>query len=76
MNETIEAKFEKFDDRFDVRGDRRVERIATGFRWAEGPVYVPAWRCLIWSDIPNDRMLRWDEASGQVSLLREASAAA
>ena len=38
-------------------------------RWAEGPVYVPAGRYLLWSDIPNDRMLRWDETSGHVSRL-------
>ena len=71
MWDTIEAKFEKLDDRFDVRGDRRIERIANGFRWAEGPVYIPAWRCLIWSDIPNDRMMRWDEMTGHVGVFRQ-----
>ncbi|WP_394828778.1 SMP-30/gluconolactonase/LRE family protein [Pendulispora albinea] len=71
MMDTIETKFEKLDDRFDVRGDRRVLRLATGFRWAEGPVYVPAWRCLVWSDIPNDRMMRWDEATGHVGVFRQ-----
>ena len=39
-------------------------------RWAEGPLYLPAWRQLIWSDIPNDRMLRWDEATGAVGVFR------
>jgi gluconolactonase len=47
-----------------------VERIAGGCRWAEGPVWFGDHRCLVWSDIPNDRMLRWDEASGAVSVFR------
>src|SRR3954468_11575385 len=44
-----------------------VERIATGCRWNEGPVYFGDGRYLLWSDIPNDRILRWDEAGGRVS---------
>ena len=47
-----------------------VEQLATGYRWAEGPVYFGDQRCLIWSDIPNDRMLRWDEQTGVVSTWR------
>ena len=47
-----------------------VERIATGYRWAEGPVWFGDHRCLLWSDIPSDRMLRWDEATGTVSVFR------
>jgi gluconolactonase len=50
-----------------------VERIATGCRWAEGPVWFGDHRCLLWSDIPNDRMLRWDEASGGVTVFRSPS---
>ncbi len=41
-----------------------VERLATGFRWCEGPVWSGDGRYLLWSDIPNDRILRWDEESG------------
>ena len=48
-----------------------VEHIATGCRWAEGPVWFGDHGCLIWSDIPNDRMLRWDERSGAVSVFRQ-----
>ena len=44
------------------------ERVATGLRWAEGPVYFPAGRYLVWSDIPNDRVLRFDETDGSVSV--------
>ena len=50
-----------------------VERLASGLRWAEGPVWFGDLRCLLWSDIPNNRMLRWDEASGAVGLFRQPS---
>ena len=43
---------------------------ATGCRWAEGPVYVPAGKYVVWSDIPNDRLLRWDETNSVVSTFR------
>ncbi|MFI6638778.1 SMP-30/gluconolactonase/LRE family protein [Streptomyces sp. NPDC050504] len=68
------ALYEVLDDRFRTEkcavGDLQLETLHVGSRWAEGPLYVPAWRQLIWSDIPNDRMLRWDEATGAVSLFR------
>lgn len=70
-SETIPTEWEVVDDAFrGVAGDERVERLFTGCRWAEGPVYVPAGRYLIWSDIPNDRMLRWDELTGSVGVFR------
>lgn len=47
-----------------------LETIHAGNRWAEGPVWFADLRSLIWSDIPNDRMLRWDEETGAVSLFR------
>ncbi len=50
-----------------------VERIAHGFRWAEGPVYFGDARCLLWSDIPNQRIMRWDEETGQTSIYRKPS---
>ena len=50
-----------------------VERIATGSRWAEGPVWFGDGRYLLWSDIPNDRIMRWDEATGQVGIFRGPS---
>lgn len=50
-----------------------VERIATGYRWAEGPVWFGDHRCLLWSDIPNDRVLRWSEATGAVEVFRSPS---
>ena len=50
-----------------------VERLHTGCRWAEGPVWFGDGRYLLWSDIPNNRILRWDECSGAVSVFREPS---
>lgn len=50
-----------------------VERLAEGCRWSEGPVWFGDQRCLIWSDIPNNRLLRFDEESGQVSTFRRPS---
>jgi gluconolactonase len=49
----------------------KVERIATGMRWAEGPVWFGDGRFLLWSDIPNNRMMRWDEETGAVSVFRK-----
>lgn len=50
-----------------------VERLATGFRWAEGPVYFGDGRYLLWSDIPNNRIMRWDEETGVTSVFRKPS---
>jgi gluconolactonase len=60
------------DDRFRscTNGDRQLEILYEGCRWAEGPLYVPAGRYLVWSDIPNDRLLRWDETTGAVGVFR------
>ena len=52
-------------------GHVRVERLWTGSRWAEGPAWFAAGRYLVWSDIPNNRMLRYVEPSGEVSVFRE-----
>jgi gluconolactonase len=67
--------FEIFDKRFSRYTIPIVflEKLHGGLRWAEGPVYFGDQRCLIFSDLPNDRMLRWDEATGQVSVFRSPS---
>jgi gluconolactonase len=64
--------FEVIDPRFRALfiPHARLERLWTGCRWAEGPVYVPAARSLLWSDIPNDRLMRWDETDGSVSVFQ------
>jgi gluconolactonase len=51
----------------------KVERLASGMRWAEGPVWIGDQRCLLWSDIPNNRILRWDEETGGVTVFRKPS---
>lgn len=65
--------FEILDARFKacVKTSARLDKLYEGCRWAEGPVYHPAGRYLVWSDIPNDRILRWDEASGVVGVFRQ-----
>jgi gluconolactonase len=50
-----------------------VERLWTGGRWCEGPVWFAAGRYLVWSDIPNDRMMRFDDTDGSVSVFRQPS---
>lgn len=66
----ITEDFEVIDSRFArlVIGNVHVEQLWTGGRWTEGPAYFAAGRYLIWSDIPNDRLLRWDETDGSVSV--------
>lgn len=53
-----------------VIGHAKLEHLWTGCRWAEGPAYFPAGRYMVWSDIPNDRMMRFDETDGSVSVFR------
>ena len=50
-----------------------VERLSQGYSWAEGPVYFGDARCLLWSDIPNNRIMRWDEETGATSIYRKPS---
>lgn len=66
------ADFVTLDPRFArcVIGSAQVEKLFTGCRWAEGPAYFPAHKTLVWSDIPNDRMLRYDETTGHVGVFR------
>src|SRR3954468_6768348 len=65
--------FEVIDERFGrlAFGNVHLEKLYTGCRWAEGPAWFAAGRYLVWSDIPNDRMLRWDETDGSVSVFRQ-----
>src|ERR1043166_4634274 len=54
-------------------GTMAVERVATGFRWAEGPVYFAAGRYVLFSDIPNNRIMRFCEDDGHLSVYRQPS---
>jgi gluconolactonase len=64
----LDKRFEKY-----YLYNARVERLAQGFGWAEGPVWFGDGRYLLWSDIPNDRIMRWDEETGAVSVFRKPS---
>ena len=66
--EALDPRFAKYKI-----GSAVVERLCTGFRWAEGPVYFGDGRYLLWSDIPNNRMMRWDEETGALSVFRHSS---
>jgi len=66
--EVADRRFARF-----VNTSASLDLLDATSRWAEGPVYVPAGRYLLWSDIPNDRILRWDETSGHVSVFRAPS---
>src|SRR5258708_18237550 len=69
-----DPRVEALDKRFKARvGNAAIERIATGFRWAEGPVYFRDGGYLLWSDIPNNRIMRWSEDDGHVSVYRYPS---
>ena len=61
--EILDARFAKL-----ALANVRLERLFAGCRWAEGPAYLAAGKYLVWSDIPNDRVLRYDETSGATSV--------
>jgi gluconolactonase len=69
------SDFEVHDPRFGsfFMGNAALEKLAGGFRWAEGPVWFGDAGCLLFSDIPNNRMLRWGEETGEVSVFRSPS---
>ncbi len=66
---TLDPRFEAIKPPFNAA----VERLATGFRWAEGPVWFGDGRYLLWSDIPNNRIMRWDEETGAGGVFRKPS---
>jgi gluconolactonase len=67
--------FETLDERFNecVKQNAQLDHLFDDCRWAEGPAYFPAHRALVWSDIPNHRILRYDEHSGNVTEFRNPS---
>src|SRR3979490_60605 len=50
-----------------------IQRLYTGGRWAEGPAWSAQGRYVVWSDIPNNRQMRWSEDDGRVSVFRTPS---
>lgn len=70
----VKTEFVVLDERFArCSGDKWMQRLHTGCRWTEGPVYFPAGRYLVFSDVPNDRTLRWDETTGKVGVFQQSS---
>ena len=65
--EIIDRRFKEF-----VLPNAPLEMLAGGFRWLEGPVWFADLKCLLFSDIPNDRVMRWTETSG-VEVFRQPS---
>lgn len=72
-NEPEGTGFDILDKRFNqtLIGHARVERLWTGARWAEGPAWFAAGRYLVFSDIPNNRMMRYDECDGHMAVFRQ-----
>src|SRR4051794_3842350 len=70
-----DPRIEALDPKFDRLRifSAGVERLATGMRWCEGPVWFGDGRHLLWSDIPNNRMMKWEEETGAVSVFRRPS---
>ena len=65
---SIDSSFDKYRI-----GLAKVERLATGMRWSEGPVWLGDTRSLVWSDVPGNCMWRWDEETGATSVFRKPS---
>ncbi|MFN5328685.1 MAG: SMP-30/gluconolactonase/LRE family protein, partial [Planctomycetota bacterium] len=63
---TLDPRFKKY-----AIGNAPIQRVATGFLWAEGPAWNGVGRYLMWSDIPNDRQMRLLDEDGHVSVLRK-----
>jgi len=64
----MRESYQILDERFrrSVKQDEPIVCLWSDGRWTEGPVYSPAFKCVVWSDIPNDRRMRWDEITGSV----------
>ena len=70
-----DSRVEVLDERFAryKLGNAALEMLWTGGRWLEGPVWFGDGRYLLFSDLPNDRILKWEEETGQVSVFRKPS---
>ncbi len=75
MDLASNSPFEVRDARFlsCIFPHESVQQLWTGARWCEGPAWFAAHGTLVWSDIPNNRMLRWDERNNMVGEFRNPS---
>jgi gluconolactonase len=67
--EGIEVIDDRFIDLIDANAE--ISKHYTGCEWAEGPVYFPEGDYVLWSDIPNNRMLKFDAGTGDTTVFRE-----
>jgi gluconolactonase len=74
-NRAMTSPYEVLDERFRRCFNRtaQIEKLWSGARWTEGPAYFPAGRYLVFSDIPNDRTLRYDDCDGHVTVFQHSS---
>lgn len=72
------GSLESHDPRFDrmIPPDTRIEVIAEGFSWAEGPLWLPAEGCLVFSDVPENRIWKWQEGKGATEYLLKSGTGA
>jgi gluconolactonase len=65
---------ERLDPRFDklVPPGAVLEKLAEGFKWSEGPVWVRDGQCVLFSDIPNNRVMKWKQGDGLSQFLKPA----
>src|SRR5436309_10812292 len=69
----LKFSLERLDPRFDrlISAGAKLEELANGFAWTEGPVWVPRGKgFLLFSDIPNNRVVRWEEGKGVNDFLK------
>lgn len=68
------GSIQRFDPRLDeiIPRDAQLEKLAAGFEWSEGPVWIPSEKALYFSDIPNDSIMRWSEKEGLTLFLKPA----
>jgi gluconolactonase len=66
--EVIDARFREL-----IGESPTLEKHWSGAEWSEGPVYLPKDNVVVWSDIPNNRMLRFDPSLGETAVYREPS---
>jgi len=64
----LDERFRKY-----IVNNTSIKRLYTGTLWAEGPAWNGVGRYLVWSDIPNNRQMRWTEEDGHVSVFRDNS---
>ncbi len=71
----VVRSIEKLDDALDalIDVDAKIEVISTGHQWSEGPVWIKDGNYLLWSDVPRNRISKWDSATGKTTVFMDPS---